>query len=67
MLLVRDLASAKHDRHLHLVAVLQQAFGGAKLYLVVMLLDLGPKLDLLEFHVMRLFARLFVSLALFVL
>ena len=45
---VHQLAAAEHDRHLHLVLVLQEAHHVALLGLVVVGVDLGPELDLLD-------------------
>src|SRR5262249_17080743 len=46
---MRHLAASKEDRRLHLVAVLEKALDVLLLELVVVLVDLGPELDLLDF------------------
>src|SRR5918911_852599 len=45
---MRHLAAAEHDGHLHLVAVLEEALDMAFLGGVVVRVDLGPQLDLLD-------------------
>src|SRR5262245_39100887 len=45
--LVHHLAAAEAERHLHLVAFLEEAGDGAHLDLEVVVVDAGPELDLL--------------------
>src|SRR5215831_14887525 len=48
-LLVGELAAAKPQRHLHLVAVFEKPLDGAHLHVVVVIVDAGPHLDLFDF------------------
>src|SRR6266702_190366 len=47
---VRHLPSAEHDRHLDLVALLEEPLDVALLRLVVVVVDLGPHLHFLQGH-----------------
>src|SRR6266536_1855816 len=47
---VRHLSAAEHDRHLDLVALLEEPLDVALLRLVVVVVDLGPHLHFLEGH-----------------
>src|SRR5215475_5493845 len=47
-LLVRHLAPAEAQRHLHLVALFEKALHRAHLHIVIVVVDHGPELDLLD-------------------
>ena len=64
---MRDLASAEHDRHLHLVILLQEPQHVALLRLVVVRGDLRAQLHLTYGHLLLVLARLLATLLLLVL
>src|SRR3954471_3370282 len=56
--LMRHLATAEAQRHLDLVALLEESLHRAQFYLVIMIVDHGPVLQLLDLDDLLLFARL---------
>src|SRR5690348_17331028 len=65
-LAVYELAAAEDDGGLHLVPVLQEPLGVAALELEVVLVDLGPELQLLDDDVLLVLARLGLTLVLLI-
>ena len=57
-LLVRHLAAAEAQRHLDLVAFLEEPADGAHLHVVVVIVDAGPHLDLFDLDDLLVLARL---------
>ena len=56
--LVRHLAAAEPQRHLHLVALVEEAAHRAHLHFVVVVVDAGPELDFLDLDHLLALARL---------